>query len=309
MRRRFRSFAKINLGLEVLGKLPSGYHELKTVFATLSLHDLIEIAETKGGISVQADHEGVPNDDTNLAYRAALLMQRQARGKTGVSIRIRKRIGVGGGLGGGSSNAATVLRGLDLMWNLGLGPEGLFEAASSLGADVPYFLFGGPALGLGRGDLIQPLDVRLAGPVLLVSGPGGLSTAAVFRRFAALRRSSPSKSRIDGFLAAFDRGRAVNRTLYSLRNDLEAAALRESPPLTALARQIRSVARRRGAVHAAMSGSGSSFFLRFEDARALERAALDLRAAGITSRRCSFVSRRAYETRFEIQRPWARREF
>lgn len=255
----FRSFAKINLGLEVTGRLPNGYHELKTLFATLSLHDTIEIAPTRSGISVRSDHPGVPLDETNLAHRAAALMQRLSGRKGGVAIVIHKRIAVGGGLGGGSSNAATVLRALDRMWNLGLGLEGLIEPAKSLGADVPYFLFGGPALGLGRGDDIHPLDLRLDQKVLLVPGPGGVSTASVFKRFAEEGGPSGAASRIDSFL---------RRSLSpgTLRNDLERAALDESPALAEVARRVRRAGRSAGAVLSAMSGSGSSFFLLFGDA-------------------------------------------
>ncbi|MEO8499387.1 MAG: 4-(cytidine 5'-diphospho)-2-C-methyl-D-erythritol kinase, partial [Vicinamibacteria bacterium] len=103
--RSFRSFAKINLGLEVTGRLPNGYHQLKTVFATLSLHDTIEITPTRGRIWVRSEHRDVPADETNLAHRAAVAMQRLSGRKAGVSIRIHKRIPVGAGLGGGSSNA------------------------------------------------------------------------------------------------------------------------------------------------------------------------------------------------------------
>ena len=289
----FRSFAKINLGLEVTGRLPNGYHELKTLFATLSLHDTIEIAPTRSGISVRSDHPGVPLDETNLAHRAAALMQRLSGRKGGVAIVIHKRIAVGGGLGGGSSNAATVLRALDRMWNLGLGLEGLIEPAKSLGADVPYFLFGGPALGLGRGDDIHPLDLRLDQKVLLVPGPGGVSTASVFKRFAEEGGPSGAASRIDSFL---------RRSLSpgTLRNDLERAALDESPALAEVARRVRRAGRSAGAVLSAMSGSGSSFFLLFGDAAERAGAIQELRDAGIASVRCSFLSRRAYQSRFEI---------
>jgi 4-diphosphocytidyl-2-C-methyl-D-erythritol kinase len=291
--RRFRSFAKINLGLEVTGRRPSGYHELKTLFATLSLHDTLEIAATRSGISVRSDHPGLPLDETNLAHRAAALMQRLSGRKSGVAIVIRKRIAVGGGLGGGSSNAATVLRALDRMWNLGLGLEGLIEPAKSLGADVPYFLFGGPALGLGRGDDIHPLDLRLDQKVLLVPGPGGVSTASVFRRFAEDGGPSSAPSRIDPFL---------RRSLSpgTLRNDLERAALEESPALAEVARRVRRAGRSAGAVLSAMSGSGSSFFLLFSDAARRAEANRELRDAGIATVRCSFLSRRSYESRFEI---------
>lgn len=292
--RRFRSFAKINLGLEVTGRRLNGYHELKTIFATLSLHDTIEIAATRTGISVRSDHPAVPSDETNLAHRAAVLMQRLSGRKEGAAILIRKRIAVGGGLGGGSSNAATVLRALDRMWGLGLGPEGLIESAMSLGADVPYFLFGGPALGLGRGDLIHPLDLRLDHKVLLVPGPGGVSTPSVFKRLAEDGGPSGARSRIDSFL---------RRSLSpgTLRNDLERAATGESPMLASVARRIRRAGRAAGAVQAAMSGSGSSFFLLFEDAASRAAAQQELRGAGIASLRCTFVSRRSYESRFEIR--------
>jgi 4-diphosphocytidyl-2-C-methyl-D-erythritol kinase len=291
--RRFRSFAKINLGLEVTGRLPSGYHELKTLFATLSLHDIISLTPTRGRISVHSDHPGVPADETNLAHRAAVAMQRLSGRKGGADIVIHKRIAVGGGLGGGSSNAATVLRALDLMWGLGRGPAGLIEAARALGADVPYFLIGGPALGLGRGDDIRPLDLRLDQKVLLVPGSGGVSTARVFKRFAEDGGPSGAPSRIDSFL----RGSSSLRTL---RNDLEPAAIEESPSLDEVARKIRRAARSSGAVQAAMSGSGSSFFLLFSDAVSRSAAGRALREAGVRSLRCSLVSRRACTSRFEI---------
>lgn len=291
--RRFRSFAKINLGLEVTGRLPGGYHELKTLFATLSLHDTIEIATTRSGISVDSDHPGVPPDETNLAHRAAALMQRLSGRKGGVAIKIRKRIAVGGGLGGGSSNAATVLRALDLIWGLGLGLEGLVEPAKSLGADVPYFLVGGPALGLGRGDEIHPLDLRLDQKVLLVPGPGGVSTASVFKRFAEDGGAAGAPSRIDSFLKE-------SLSPGTLRNDLERAAIEVSPALAQLARRVRRVGGSTGAILSAMSGSGSSFFLLFSETAQRARAHRELRDAGVPCVRCSFVSRRAFRSRFEI---------
>lgn len=300
---RFRSFAKINLGLEVVGELPGGYHELKTLFATLSLHDIIEISETRAGVTVRCDHPDVPEDETNLAHRAAVLMQRLSGRKTGIAIEVQKRVPVGGGVGGGSSNAATVLRALDLVWGLGLGPNGLVEAARTLGADVPYFLFGGPALGTGRGDDIRPLDLRVNQRVLLVPSQGGVSTAAVFRRFATSGGASRGRSRIDGLLRSVEATRPHRkpRSLRTLRNDLEQAALAESPSLAVIARRVRGVGRSTGAVHTAMSGSGSSFFLLF-DADAARRAAGEaLRQLGIPGIRCTLLSRRAYQTRFRVK--------
>ena len=294
--RSFRSFAKINLGLEVTGRLPNGYHQLKTLFGTLSLHDTIGIAPARRGISVRSDHGAVPEGEANLAHRAAAAMQRLSGRKGGVSIHIHKRIPIGGGLGGGSSNAATVLRALDSMWGLGLGPSGLLQTAKILGADVPYFLFGGPALGLGRGDDIHPLDIHLNQKVLLVPGQGGVSTAAVFQRFAASDGAAGAPSRIDAFLRRPD-----SRAFGRLRNDLERAAFDECPTLGVLARKIRRIGGSTGALQTAMSGSGSSFFLLFDGVAARAAAAIALHEAGIPSRVSPFVSRPDYERRFEVR--------
>lgn len=298
--RLFRSFAKINLGLEVVGRLPGGYHELKTIFATVSLHDVVEIEESARGISVRSDHPGVPNDETNIAWRAAALMQEISGRKRGVRITLHKRIVPGGGLGGGSSNAATVLRALDRMWGLNLPKSELVEAAKTLGADVPYFLVGGPALGLGRGDLIRPLDLRLAHLVLLVQGQGGVSTAAVFQRFAERDGKKRSRSPIQKFAQGLG-------SPSTLRNDLEPAAIEASPDLGRLARDVRRAARIAGATAAAMSGSGSSYFLLFQDVARRSAAAALLRNRGIETIPCSFVSRRAFRERFEIPRPLPKR--
>jgi|CXWL01.1.fsa_nt_gi 4-diphosphocytidyl-2-C-methyl-D-erythritol kinase len=302
--RTFRSFAKINLGLEVVGKLPSGYHELKTLFATVSLHDLIEIKETRKGVVVRTDHPAVPGDETNIAHRAAMLMLAMSGRKAGVDITIHKRIPVGGGLGGGSSNAATVLRALDAMWNVNLGAAGLVDAARSLGADVPYFLVGGPALGLGRGDDIHPLKARLRGRVLLAPGSGGVSTARVFQRYALLARKTRAASPIDRLVRSLDesRGALPHGVLQALRNDLDQAAVAESPTLASVARDVRRVARAEGAIQAAMSGSGSSFFLIFEDDAARKSAAARLAGLGIPTVACAFLSKRAYANRFEVKR-------
>ncbi len=300
--RAFRSFAKINLGLEVQGQLPGGYHELKTIFATVSLHDVVEIEETTRGISVRSNHPGVPEDETNIAWRAAALMQKIAGRRRGVRITLHKHIAPGGGLGGGSSNAATVLRALDRIWELDLPKPRLVEAAKSLGADVPYFLVGGPALGLGRGDLIEPLGLRLADRVLLVQGKGGVSTAAVFRRFAERAGKNPRRRRspIDRFVQGLG-------GVSSLRNDLEPAAIGVSPDLGRVAREVRRVGRATGATTAAMSGSGSSFFLLFEGAGQRVAAAGLLEKSGIETLPCAFLSRRAFRERFEIPGPLPKR--
>ena len=161
---KLRAYAKVNLGLEVLGLRDDGYHELRTLFQTIDLHDDVVLRPRPRGVSVRCDHPLVPKDATNLAARAAEALRAYGRVSAGVEIEIRKRIPVGGGLGGGSSDAAAVLLGLDRAWKLGLGPDGLHRLARRLGADVPFFLLGGTALGLSRGDEVYPLRQQVRGP-------------------------------------------------------------------------------------------------------------------------------------------------
>src|SRR6185436_2142026 len=131
----------------VLGVRQDGYHELRTVFQTIDLHDDLVLRRTPGALTLHCDHPDVPSDGSNLVLRAAEELRRHARVRGGAAITLIKRIPVAGGLGGGSSNAAVTLMALDRLWKVGLGPTGLQPLARRLGADVPFFLMGGTALG------------------------------------------------------------------------------------------------------------------------------------------------------------------
>ena len=274
---RLRSFAKINLGLEVLGVREDGYHELRTLFQTIDLADELVLRPARRGVRVACDHPLVPNDATNLAARAAELLRGYAKVKQGVEIEIEKRIPVGGGLGGGSSNAAAVLLGLDRLWKLGLGPDGLHRLAARLGADVPYFLLGGTALGLARGDEVYPLRPQIRGHVVLVDPGIHVSTARVFRRLDGQLTDRENSNSIYYFVSRELEGPGGYRFL---RNDLEEAALEEAPELRVQAGRIRAALLREGACLAALSGSGSSYFGLFEDARPAKRARAALAVEG-----------------------------
>lgn len=150
------SFAKINLFLEILGRRPDGFHELRTLFQTVSLHDDLRFEAGKSGIRLEVEGADLGPPDQNLVYRAACLFAEKYSPPTGVSLRLIKRIPAGSGLGGGSSNAAVTLIGLCRLWRRPTKLDELMSLAAKLGADVPFFLVGGSALGLGRGDLIYP---------------------------------------------------------------------------------------------------------------------------------------------------------
>jgi 4-diphosphocytidyl-2-C-methyl-D-erythritol kinase len=280
---RLRSFAKINLGLEVLGPREDGYHELRTVFQTIDLHDdLVLRPRPSREITVRCDHPLVPKDGTNLAARAAAALRDHCRVPGGVEIEIRKRVPVGGGLGGGSSNAAAVLLGLDRLWKTGLGPDGLHRLARRLGADVPYFLLGGTALGLSRGDEVYPLRRQIRAHVVVVDPGIHVSTARVFARVDAGLTPRWNSNSIFYFVSRELEGAGAFRLLV---NDLEEAALEEAPALREQVRRVRAVLLGQGACLAALSGSGASCFGLFGGARPADKARAALAREGFRALR------------------------
>ena len=287
-----KSHAKINLGLEVLGVRADGYHELRTLFQTVDLHDDVKVAlrPRSSAIEVVCDHPLVPEDESNLAYKAAAALRQFGRARGGVRIEIKKRIPVGGGLGGGSSNGAVVLLALDRLWKLGLGPAGLHPLARRLGADVPYFLVGGTALGMARGDEVYPLYRQIRGHIVIADPGAPVSTAAVFRRIDASLTPRENSNIIFRFAS-----RDLDGSAWSLlTNDLEPAALEESPVLKAGVGQIRGLLLREGALLAALSGSGSSYFGFFDDPARARNAVDSLRKTGVRALRARTLSVEQY---------------
>jgi len=278
---RVPSFAKINLGLEVLGTRQDGYHELRTIFQTIDLRDDVELRGGGRDITVVCGHPAVPDGPANLAARAAHELRRYAKRTDGVEIRITKRIPVAGGLGGGSSNAAAVLMGLDRMWRLGLGPAGLHPLARRIGADVPFFLVGGTALGLGRGDEVYPLHRQVRAHVVVADPGRPISTAAVFRRLDRSLTPRENSHTIFRFVSRDLEGEGPSFPI--LANDLETAALEEAPDLADQVRRIRGILVREGAVSASLSGSGSSFFGLFDGPQRARRACAALGAEGFSA--------------------------
>jgi len=252
---RVRAFAKINLSLRVLGVRPDGYHELRTIFQSIALHDTLTIRAVRGPFRLTCDDPDCPSDATNLIWRAAERLW-TAAGRRGsprdISIHLAKRIPLQAGLGGGSSDAAAALRALARMWRVD--EARLRATAAVLGADVPYFLEGGTVLGLERGDLLFPLIDHPAAWVVLALPPFGVSTKEAFGWWdqTAGGRTS-SRFRSAGSPARRSRESVL---LPELQNDLEPAVAAQHPQIGRLIRAMR----RAGASHAQMSGSGSAAF-------------------------------------------------
>ena len=292
------AFAKINLGLEVLRRRDDGFHELRTIFQTIDLSDEIVLSPRRGRPVVRCEHPDVPSDESNLALRAAVELRRFAGIDAGVEISLTKRIPVAAGLGGGSSDAAAVLRGLDHAWGLGLGISGLLPLARRLGADVPYFLFGGTALGIARGDEVYPLERQLRTVVVVVDPGVPVSTAAVFGRLDQSLTARENGNNIFRFLSE-DR-QSLQASSGPWVNDLEDAAVLEFPELGAKLRGIRDVLVRAGALWTSLSGSGSAYYGLFDDAGKSRRAHAGVVRMGYGAYRAITVTRNRFRAR------WAR---
>jgi 4-diphosphocytidyl-2-C-methyl-D-erythritol kinase len=253
----YRSFAKINLHLEVLGKREDGYHQLRTIFQTVDLCDLVTIELTDGGIELDVEEEKVPSGPDNLAHKAATAFLERWAPARGVRIRLRKTIPIGGGLGGGSSNAATVLLGLQELLESPAPPGKLASVAKGLGADVPYFLVGGTAMGTGRGDEIEALEEMPETEIWLVIPPVSISTAEVFAQFAELTPKAGKSS-----IESLAEGR-ISSWLASGNgwNDLEELVVSRYPEVEAVYNALREA----GALEVKLSGSGATLFARFDD--------------------------------------------
>ena len=255
---RVEAQAKINLFLRILSREPSGYHQLETLFQRIALADTVEVRTGGAGRSLDCRGADTGPVEKNLAWRAAVAFADAAGGPANFHIEIEKRIPVGGGLGGGSADAAAALRALNLIAERPLDDAALHAIAFSLGADVPYLLSTHAlALGSGRGENLFPLGVLPARPVLLAVPPFGVSSGDAFGWYAAQKASRHSGTR-----ATLPVGRKLEwKTIAALAaNDLESVVAEHHPEIGAL----RDSLRRGGAMLAQMSGSGSTVFGVFE---------------------------------------------
>ncbi len=244
------SHAKVNLRLDILGKRPDGYHDIRTIFQKISLGDDLTLAIIKSGIEVTCDNPLVPCGEGNLAHAAAKMLVSRYAIKDGIRITIKKRIPVAAGLGGGSSNAASTLAGINQLFGLGLNNRDLMAMAGDLGADVPFFLFGGSAIGTGIGDVLQAISIHPKPWFLLVTPDLQISTAWAYQN---VRRGLTNGAVNITIPPCIDDIAAI---IAILSNDLEKVVLPRFP----LLQDIKDTLRNKGALGCLMSGSGSTVF-------------------------------------------------
>ncbi len=262
------AFAKINLGLRVLGRRADGYHELRTVFQTITLHDeLTFTARSDELFELVCNRPDIPTDESNLVHRAALALRERYDLRAGARIDITKRIPVGGGLGGGSTNAAVALLGLAHLWQIAdAHRHELIELGAQLGADVPFFFTGGMALGTGRGTEISPLVERPKMCLLVVTPGVKIATVDAYKALSAPALTKPNRpaklpiSRTEAIAA-----RALADELI---NDFAPVVYRLQPEIARACTALLQV----GARAAALSGSGASVYGIFDSQQAQLRA-------------------------------------
>lgn len=240
--------AKVNLVLEILGKRQDGYHELVTLLQAVDLFDRL-VLEESDTVMLSTDVLGLPTDEGNLVVRSARLLQDAAQTSRGARISLKKRIPVAAGLGGGSSDAAATLWGLNRLWGLRWPAARLAELARELGMDVPFFLRGGRALATGRGEILKPLPPTPSLALVLVNPNFQLSTREVYERVPPDIRGDGSRTKV---LIAALATRSASRVAASLYNSLEVVVESAYPVIA----RIKSALLGAGALGAVMSGSG-----------------------------------------------------
>lgn len=284
---RARAFAKINLGLEVLAKRADGYHELRTILQTVDFHDELSFERGDGEISMTTNDPRIVTGPDNLVHRAARLLAESsgARG-LGASIHLEKRIPPGMGLGGGSADAAVTLVALDRLWGLDTPASLLHELAASVGMDVPFFLYGGSVLAVGRGDEVYPLGVEIVDwPIVLILPDFSISTASAYASLILTKRRSGLTLQHFAW-----RSPSVRDRLGELVNHLEGATGSHISKIQG----YKTLLLERGALGAMMSGSGSAVFGVFRDGPSARSVADSLNRDGIRAVVTRTLSREAY---------------
>ncbi|MBQ8636481.1 MAG: 4-(cytidine 5'-diphospho)-2-C-methyl-D-erythritol kinase [Clostridia bacterium] len=253
-----RSYAKINLTLDVLGRRANGYHDVKMIMQTTGLFDLLIVDKEPFGISVSTNLKYLPTGEKNIAWKAAAAFFEYCNIKGGAKILIHKNIPVAAGLAGGSGNAAAVLCALDKLYNTRLSDDELCKIGTKLGADVPYCILGGTQLAEGIGEQLTELGPMPKTTVLLVKPPISISTAQIYEAIDSCNDLKHPDT--DAVLKAIKKGN-VKVIAEKLSNVMEAVTEKENPVIT----NIKEMMMRDGALGAVMSGSGPTVYGLFDD--------------------------------------------
>lgn len=270
-----KALAKINLGLDVIGRRENGYHDVRMVMQTIYLYDDVTIRKTENpGIVVKTNLSFLPVNDDNIAYKAARMLIEEFGIESGVEITLEKHIPVAAGLAGGSSNAAAVLVGMNQIFDLKLSQKDLMERGVKLGADVPYCVMRGTVLAEGIGEILSPLP-PMPKCYILIAKPGiNVSTKVVYEKLD----SKPIENHpdIDAIIDGLEQN-DIYKVAASLGNVLEAVTIEDYPVIE----EIKDAMKKAGAINAMMSGSGPTVFGIFDDKKVAKAAKETIKDMGI----------------------------
>ena len=270
----FRAYGKINIGLRILRKRSDGYHDIETIFHQIDLYDELSI-EPADSVMLKTSSTEIPTDAANLCVRAAELFRQNTGYRKGVEIQLKKHIPVGAGLGGGSSNAASVLVALNTFWNIGMERQKLESMASQLGSDVPFFIQGSTASGTSRGEILEHFQLNVPFWIITATPSIHISTMWAYTNVKLLERPETRPLRI---LVEQSMADPVEIRTH-IQNDFEQLVFRTYPQIRLLKEKLESA----GAILAQLSGSGSSVFGLFRDENAVRALVKDLAATCKTS--------------------------
>ncbi len=314
-----RSFGKINLGLYIGSLFRNGFHQLRTIYQTIALCDVIKVTAANGaGIEIKCKDDRVPSDESNTCWRVADRVLKALKRRNKITIQIEKTLPVQGGVGAASSNAVATMLAMERELGEALSPDDRLSIASAVGSDLPLFLVGGTVLGIGRGEEVFPLFDLPEAPLVIVAPAVGVSTPQAFADWDLLAAKSPEltgpdgAARINGFSRSVfawltgsiagvpsksgSRAEKVATTPLldlvraGIENDFERVVFPQYPEL----REVKRVLERQGAKYASLSGSGSTLYGVFESSEAAEQAAQKLSADGLNAVATRTISRREY---------------
>lgn len=265
-----KAYAKINLGLDVLGRLENGYHEVKMVMQTVGIYDELSFEKAESGIVVTTDSGELPTDENNLIYKAAKLMMETYGIREGVRIHLQKNIPIAAGMAGGSTDAAATMKGINRLFDLDCSLQELMELGVKIGADVPYCILGGTALAEGIGEKLTALPPAPECFLLVAKPDINVSTKYVYEHLDAEGVSEHPD--IDGMVRAIEEG-SLDGVIKRLGNVLENVTIKAHP----IIEEIKDRMKELGAVGSLMSGSGPTVFAMYTDKEKAENAAKRIR--------------------------------
>ncbi len=281
-----RAYAKINLSLDVTGKLPNGYHTVRMIMQTVDIYDILTFEKAESGITIDVGGSDLPCDKDNLIYKAADAVMTKCGITEGVRISLEKHIPIAAGMAGGSSDAAATLRGVNRLFDAGLSYDELRVLGVKIGADVPYCVEGGTVLAEGIGEELTRLS-SAPGHILAVAKPlKGVSTGNIYKSLDEIFDTVVHPD-VDAMLDAIKRGGAAEDICAELGNVLEFVTV----PLCPEINEIKNIFKESGTVGTLMTGSGPTVFAFFEKAETAEAAIEKIRNSGLCSSEETFVTK------------------